>query len=162
MTARELNQIADITTILSLYGIRLNRAGFIRCIAHNENTPSMKVYTYESGNDGRHKVVNEWICESVDIWHLKRGIPVHLPKAACVPAWEIREYRDKKRNSISEMHISDLKIYDTPRELSDFKTPDKPYHRIIERDGCLMFADGYESGKPLTRAPQSWQYVEEE
>lgn len=121
----------------------------------------IKVYTYESGNDGRHKVVNEWICESVDIWHLKRGIPVHLPKAACVPAWEIREYRDKKRNSISEMHISDLKIYDTPRELSDFKTPDKPYHRIIERDGCLMFADGYESGKPLTRAPQSWQYVEE-
>ena len=58
-------------------------------------------------------------------------------------------------------HISDLKIYDTPRELSEFKTPDKPYHKIIDRDGCLMFADGYESGKPLKRAPQSWQYVEE-
>ena len=45
MTARELNQIADITTILSLYGIHPNRAGFIRCIAHNDNKPSMKVYT---------------------------------------------------------------------------------------------------------------------
>lgn len=54
----------------------------------------------------------------------------------------------------NDLHISDLKIYDTPRELSDFKTPDKPYHEIIERDG-------YESGKTLKRAPQSWQYVEE-
>lgn len=58
-------------------------------------------------------------------------------------------------------HISDLKIYDKPRELGEFKTPDKPYHEIIERDGTLMFTDGYESGKPLKRAPQSWQYVEE-
>lgn len=44
MTARDLNRFADITTILSLYGIHPNRAGFIRCIVHNENTPSMKVY----------------------------------------------------------------------------------------------------------------------
>lgn len=58
-------------------------------------------------------------------------------------------------------HISDLKIYDTPRELGEFKTPDKPYHRIIERDGSLMFMDGYESGKPITRAPQSWQFIQE-
>lgn len=58
-------------------------------------------------------------------------------------------------------HISDLKIYDNPRELGELRTPDKPYHEIIERDGSLMFMDGYESGKPLKRTPQSWQYVEE-
>lgn len=61
----------------------------------------------------------------------------------------------------NDLHISNLKIYDKPRELGEFRTPDKPYHEIIERDGSLMFADGYESGKPLKRAPQSWQYVEE-
>lgn len=59
------------------------------------------------------------------------------------------------------MHITKPKRYDTPRALSDFKTPDKPYHEIIERDGSLVFMDGYESGKPLKRAPQSFMYVEE-
>lgn len=121
----------------------------------------IKVYTYESGKEGRRKVVNEWVCESVDTWNLKQGIPIHLPKAACVGAWEIREYRDKKRNSVSEMHISNLKIYDTPRELGEFKTPEKWSHMVVKHDNCLTFIDGYVGGKPLKRAPQSWQYVEE-
>lgn len=59
------------------------------------------------------------------------------------------------------LYIIEAKLFDEPRELSDFKTPDKPYHEIIERNGSLMFMDGYESGKPLKRAPQSWMYVGE-
>lgn len=55
----------------------------------------------------------------------------------------------------------EIDVFENPRDLSDFKTPEKPYHRIIDRDGSLMFIDGYESGKPLKRAPQGWQYVEE-
>lgn len=41
---QELNRIADITTVLSYYGIYPNRAGFINCIAHQDSRPSMKVY----------------------------------------------------------------------------------------------------------------------
>lgn len=41
---QELNRIADITTVLSYYGIYPNRAGFINCIAHRDSRPSMKVY----------------------------------------------------------------------------------------------------------------------
>lgn len=121
----------------------------------------IKVYTYESGKEGRRKVVNEWVCESVDTWNLKRGIPKHLPKAACVGAWEISEYRDKKRNSVSEMHISNLKIYDTPRELSEFRTPETRFYEIKEINGYLIFGDGYRGGKVIIRPPQSWCYVEE-
>ena len=58
-------------------------------------------------------------------------------------------------------HISDLKIYDTPRDLSEFKKPEEWCHMAVKSDGHLTFFDGYISGKPLTRAPQSWQYVEE-
>ena len=41
---QELNRAADITTVLSYYGIHPNRAGFINCIAHRDSRPSMKVY----------------------------------------------------------------------------------------------------------------------
>lgn len=58
-------------------------------------------------------------------------------------------------------HIDNLKIYDEPNELSEFKTPEKVFHKIIEKaDGSIIFADGYTGGKKLTKAPQSWQYVE--
>lgn len=82
--------------------------------------------------------------------------------AMCLTPRELFQYAGGFSKPLYGWHISDLEIYDKPRELSDFKTPDKPYHEIIERDGSLMFMDGYESGKPLKRAPQSWQYVEEE
>lgn len=39
-----IKQYADINTVLSIYGISPNRAGFIHCIAHQDKTPSMKVY----------------------------------------------------------------------------------------------------------------------
>ena len=68
-------------------------------------------------------------------------------------------------------HISDLKIYDKPKELSEFKTP--PCEKSEKACGnCKWLVkvntpDRYacecyvEDGKPITRAPQSWQYVEE-
>ena len=68
-------------------------------------------------------------------------------------------------------HISDLKIYDKPKELSEFKTP--PCEKSEKACGnCKWLVkidtpDMYEidcfveDGRPITRAPQSWQYVEE-
>lgn len=82
--------------------------------------------------------------------------------AMCLTPRELFQYAGGFGKPLYAWHISDLKIYDTPRALGEFRTPDKSYHEIIERDGCLMFMDGYESGKPLKRAPQSWQYVEED
>ena len=81
----------------------------------------IKVYTYESGFDGRHKVVNEWICRTSTEWRICMGIPAHLLKRACVSVGEIREYSGKNYDNITEMEISDLKIYDKPKELDKFK-----------------------------------------
>ena len=48
-------------------------------------------------------------------------------------------------------HISDLKIYDKPKELSEFKQKVKKCTNGVY----------YSVKKPLTRPPQSWCYVEE-
>lgn len=125
-----------------------------------------KVLTYESGFDGRHKVVNEWICDDITTWRICVGIPAHLPKVACVSADEIREYSGKDYKDVSEMHITNLKIYDKPKELSEFGN--------LCRKDCLRLGKGGKSCKflstdgtpcnriiPITRPPQSWCYVEE-
>lgn len=69
------------------------------------------------------------------------------------------------------LHISELKIYDKPKELSEFKTP--PCEKgekacanckwlvkvnTPERYECECYV---EDGKPITYAPKSYMYVEE-
>lgn len=124
----------------------------------------IKVYTYESGFDGRHKVVNEWICKSTTEWCIFMGIPAHLPKVACVSTEDIREYSGKNYDNIIEMKISDLKIYDKPKELSDFKrqgymTEEEWLFALYPHTHChyAAWAKRFE----ITRPPQSWCYVED-
>lgn len=65
-------------------------------------------------------------------------------------------------------HISDLVVFDEPMELKAFKAPcthakvyDLDRVCCFETNDCQIFGGGKcEKGyKPLTRAPQSWQYV---
>ena len=44
MNVEEIKAHYTMKDILNMYGIRQNRAGFIRCPFHNEKTASMKVY----------------------------------------------------------------------------------------------------------------------
>ena len=69
-------------------------------------------------------------------------------------------------------HISDLKLYDKPKELNEFRKPLDSvycsYYRDYCEEGCVGFGstdyvcnDYWNWEKGLTRPPQSWQYVEE-
>ena len=116
----------------------------LRIRAPKLKTP-FKVYTYESGINGRHKVVNEWICKDITTWLMYMGLPAHLSKVACVSNEYIWEYCNRGYKNIDEMHISDLVIYDEPKELSEFNHCGVNYH----------------FNPPITRPPQSWCYVEE-
>lgn len=84
----------------------------------------------------------------------------HLEQnAMCLNQPELIRYG--KGKTLYGWHISDLKIYDKPKELSEFYIPcKKPSCRMCdwerEYDVC---ACGYK--KPITRPPQSWCYVEE-
>lgn len=120
---------------------------------------SVRVVSEERG-----KVIGEFVCRAVEKYDIDLGGDYYRISDkdsihTCLGQNLLFKYGNGR--DLYGWHISDLKIYDKPRELGEFKTPDKPYHKIIERDGSLMFMDGYENGKPLKRAPQSWQYVEE-
>ena len=123
--------------------------------------PPFKVYTYESGGLGRHKVVNEWICPDMQTWRMCMGIPAHLSKNACVSNEYIWKYSNNGYKDITEMKISELVIYDKPKELSEFC-------RNGECARCGWFENGkcYKSDAQnninnhrVKRPPQSWCYV---
>lgn len=121
------------------------------------------------------KVVGEFICDKVDTygadvitcakWEVNGGeVKEHLRynAGACLTAEEMFDYSNGK--SLYGLHISDLKIYDKPKELYRF-------HKICNKK-CSKWCDWYIKeddyiecgcgGKPnIVCAPQSWQYVEE-
>lgn len=126
--------------------------------------PPFKVYTYESGALGRHRVVNEWICKSMITWKMYMGIPAHLSKVACVSNDYIRKYSGEDYKDITEMKISDLVIYDKPKKLSEFKkagflTEEEWLAYLYPNTHCHY--EAWAKKFDITRPPQSWCYVEE-
>lgn len=109
---------------------------------------------------GNGKVFGEFVCDNIDRipfefiqdayngdfcgWHDLDLDRMHLHPD------DFYEYA--KGNNLYGWHISDLKIYDKPKELGEFKTTNKA---IIARTFNLEY------GKPLSRPPQSWCYIEE-
>jgi hypothetical protein len=68
-----------------------------------------------------------------------------------------------KGKTLYGWHISNLKIYDKPKELSEFKKP-CPTKEKGDCLACDCLADNDYGGictNFVTRPPQSWQYVEE-
>ena len=113
------------------------------------------------------KVIGEFICDRADkqiVFH--KGITrimilgykeklFTLCKAAALSLDELHDYIDKDGKDLELVygwHISDLKIYDKPKELEEFKKP-------CPQVGCTCGTSGA-CNQYLTRPPQSWCYVE--
>ena len=83
----------------------------------------------------RMKVIGEFICDKVIKtcgWRLrgdtqqcaKRTTAEEaFPKLACLTIDEIVKYAGSENREVFGLHISDLKIYDKPKKLSDFISP---------------------------------------
>lgn len=128
------------------------------------------------------KVIGEFICDKIDEYKFHEGLTefnsMGLPsriygsylifaddyKAMCLSYDEVKNYG--KHKTLYGWHISDLKIYDKPKELSEFYRPCS-YSGICY--SCNRFRpNGTPNDKPndfcdgeITRPPQSWQYVKE-
>ena len=128
------------------------------------NTPvPFKVYIYESRR--RKKVVAEFICDLITALKADNMIQAYYnnTKKTCLTDAELLSYA--KGGKVYFWHISDLVIYEKPRELSEFKRPcdgncqECQYalwqtHTFISESkivGCTQ----------KLKAPQSWCYVEE-
>lgn len=128
----------------------------------------VKHYRYE----GKSQVIGEFTCDKVDIYNYHKGLTrfggeLGLPigtydsylifeddyKAMCLSYDEVKDYGNGK--PLYGLHISDLKIFDEPKELSEFKT------------GCIgcKDRDTYHCKfyccmeRPITRPPKNYIYV---
>ena len=108
------------------------------------------------------KVIGEFACERIvpityDGGRLWCPTNAAFSPATCLSQAEIIAYIGDKGRCYG-WHISGLKIYDTPKELSKFSRPfENCIDKVCDEFGCASC----ENGGHIKRAPQSWCYVEE-
>lgn len=132
-------------------------------------TGSMKSLNCPLGNG---KVIGEFVCDCVtplynvctDDWkRLTGGLhrkKKELVNQACLTEAQLHTYAGGK--NCFAWHISNLKIYDTPKELIEFHTWKKC--KSCSKSGYESTACIYDENcmipAAITKAPQSWCYVE--
>lgn len=139
----------------------------------SKSNPALK--TNASG-----KVIGEYVCKKIDkivhaattnsnieLCFCRNGwyytpLTADFHRDSCLSYAELEKYSNGR--DIYVWHISDLKIYNKPKELKEFYKPCGIQNCI----GCrFWFDDGKEFGcktkqmRQLTHPPQSWCYVEE-
>lgn len=127
---------------------------------------------------GNGKVIGEFICDKVDNYD---DNTIHCFShenyigwndfdldRCCIHPQDFEEYANGKW--LYGWHISDLKIYDTPKELSEFYTECKMkcehckmwrYTRVNADEFDMDCKSDWINHKSISRPPQSWCYVEE-
>lgn len=153
---------------------------YIYCTKDKKNTffpPLTQKLLNESPKDfvidrrGNGKVIGEFVCNNID-WHGLSHLVVkedaeHTLNGTCLTKEEVLNYLGyQKGTSIYACknfdfygwHISDLVIYDKPKELSEFHKVG--YNSMLFMDFLTENASQSRYWK-ITRPPQSWCYVEE-
>lgn len=132
-----------------------------------------KCYIYQTGQGG---VIGEFVCDDIFERIVRVGTNCQTTKYclcdwnmdctpldgvlsdACLTLDELEKYLDGGVGY--GWHISDLKIYDTPKKLIEFKGLCK-----VESDCCACPHYNYSKmdcdGRTISHPPQSWCYVEE-
>jgi len=136
---------------------------------YRKHTLSNKNHRYISKYNG--KVVARFYCDNVEIiwWTPNEENPKNLFENSCLTKQEIKKYLDG--NIGYAINISQLEIFDAPKELSEFyKGFKRKYYKNnfaqdIHKEKDVLVQPikcGYEYTYPLTKAPRSWCYVEVE
>lgn len=112
--------------------------------------------------DGCGKVIGEFVCD--EIYEIDSPYLTWLEEKSCVCMDKIAEYQGE-RDYIYGWQISKLKIYDVPKELSEYhKTAlsydDWLYGIYNGNSGETSNYSSYLSRYIITKPPQSWCYVE--
>ena len=119
------------------------------------------------------KVIGEFVCDKIIEWQYDKGHQYYVEypddctsyfpylkrhsEATGLKCSEIENYG--KGKPLYGWHISDLKIYDKPKELSEFRKPCKINLPMCDR--CEYYSTWNGRCENITRAPQGWCYVEE-
>ena len=114
---------------------------------------------------GGGKVIGEFTCDRIfpvnvfDNGSIQNWLFEHMERS-CLTYEELADYIGNGKTGHG-WHISDLRVYDTPRELSEFQRATDPCDSCHaeytwECTGCKKFSGD------IKRPPQSWCYVEEQ
>lgn len=117
------------------------------------------------------KVVGEFVCDKIDEYEYDTWYGVDIDEDGLLNTmldWgEINTYA--KGEKLYGWHISDLKVYETPKDLSEFQKPlcqvDLMGYNLeicIDCKEALFDSDTYEfcgCDRRIKRPPQSWCYV---
>lgn len=123
-----------------------------------------KYYDILTNNSG--KVVGEFICDYV-MRHCEMANADLAEQQGWMKREKILEYANGKE--VFGLRITELVIYDKPKELDDFHYPSEKYCEKELCGGCPYDEIPNEYGeyeydcewkRPITRPPQSWCYVE--
>lgn len=118
------------------------------------------------------RVIGEFVCDRIytrpaNTIYLSNAQKDYLEllKMACLTEKEVLKYMGGQYNKdMYFWHISDLKIYDKPKELREFKkagfmTEEEWLYALYPNTHCHYNA--WAKRFEITRPPQSWCYVEE-
>lgn len=117
------------------------------------------------------KVIGEFICDKVypiknrgssfSVADEEQSVTNEIARQSCLYYDDMVSYFGNKDGF--GWHISDLTIYDKPKELSEFYTKKKC--NSCKKSGyestACMYDEDCKVPMSITRAPQSWQYVGE-
>ena len=152
----------DFVTISGAFGL-------IRC-------PECAIYNRAKEYDCNGKVIGEFVCDRIDDFLVFENGTVqywncHELEKSCLTYNELSKYIGKNKKGYG-WHISQLKIYDKPKELSEFykECKDvKDFPNSCRRKSCDHYYEEWQNcyaeccfnvERPLERPPQSWCYVE--
>lgn len=124
------------------------------------------------------KVVAEFTLNNVDFIKMPANITNTLQEKSCVNGYQLMKYLGGEYfKSFYAWHIDNLKIYDKPKELREFrkdidcddypcnKNRDCKYNYYDTSEGCWACGIDFDGTnciyKQIKRPPQSWCYVEE-
>lgn len=116
------------------------------------------------------KVIGEFVCDEIYNYtadpfiskHIKEQCEISdedMVKQSCLSLDELYYYEshpDSHNWGLLGWHISDLVIYDKPKELSEFQQCHKCKHNCVRTSQNVDLCQYHR----LTRPPQSWCYVE--
>lgn len=126
---------------------------------------------------GRGKVIGEFVCDWIrpmSITYINPDSPFALREFpnTCLTDKEIINYLGNGKIGYG-WHISDLVIYDKPKELSEFYSVCPKWEKeritnkchkcphLFKNDSDMCYQCSVEGEKHIKRPPQSWCYVEE-
>lgn len=119
------------------------------------------------------KVIGEFICDDITKFAVDPKYDnltlISMAIRSCLSKSQLEDYCSDYW--LYGWHISDLKIYDKPKELSEFRAicrhyddglcGDCEYYDYANNESYRYEECAVDGLKPITRPPQSWCYVEE-